>query len=144
MCFKIQECFQKKLCHVCTRIKILPLSLKFSISIKIWKKKDRPSCSLPFNVLTLTTCSIKNFFPRHWLYVTKISLLKSWSSATDVNHTFAWHNFFWKHSWILQNFRRERTVFHFNFKENENLRRFFSIFEVRGGNLKKKSGKRGR
>jgi hypothetical protein len=27
--------------------------------------KDRPSCSLPFNVLTLTTCSIKNFFPRH-------------------------------------------------------------------------------
>jgi hypothetical protein len=40
--------------------------------------KDRPSCSLPFNVMTLTTCSIKNFFPRHWLlaYVTKISLLK--------------------------------------------------------------------
>ena len=53
--------------------------------------KDRPSCSLPFNVLTLTTCSIKNFFPRHWLlaYVTKISFLKSWSCATDVNHTFA-------------------------------------------------------
>jgi hypothetical protein len=51
--------------------------------------KDRPSCSLPFNVLTLTTCSVKNCFPCHWLlaYVTKISLLKSWSSATDVNHT---------------------------------------------------------
>jgi Mn2+/Fe2+ NRAMP family transporter len=36
-------------------------------------------------------CSIKNCFPRHWLlaYVTKISFLKRWSSATDVNHTFA-------------------------------------------------------
>jgi hypothetical protein len=25
------------------------------------------------------------------------------------------HNFFWKNSWFLQNFRRERTVFHFIF-----------------------------
>jgi hypothetical protein len=53
--------------------------------------KHRQSCSLPFNVLTLNMCSNKNCFPRHWLleYVTKISFLKRWSSATDVIHTFA-------------------------------------------------------
>ena len=35
---------------------------------------------------------------------------------------------------FYKNFRRERMVFHFIFKENGNLRRFFSILEVRGGN----------
>jgi DNA modification methylase len=37
---------------------------------------------------------------------------------------------------IFKNFRREQTVFHFIFlKKMENLKRFFSIFEVRGGNF---------
>ena len=40
---------------------------------KLFKRSNKAN-------LFITTCSIKNFFPRHWLlaYVTKISLLKSW------------------------------------------------------------------
>jgi hypothetical protein len=40
-----------------------------------------------------------------------------------------WHNFFWKNSWFLQNFRRERTVFHFYFfKENGKSEAVFQHF----------------
>jgi hypothetical protein len=38
------------------------------------------------------------------------------------------HNFFWKKSWFLQNFRRERTVFHFIFKENGKSEAVFQHF----------------
>jgi hypothetical protein len=37
---------------------------------------------------------------------------------------------------FFKSFRREQTVFHFIFlKKMENLKRFFRIFEVRGGNF---------
>ena len=53
-----------------------------------------------------------------------------------MRHT-QWHNFFWKHSWFLQNLEESEQFFILFLKKMENLRRFFSIFEVRGGNLKK-------
>ena len=37
-------------------------------------------------------------------------------------------NFFWKNSWFLQNFRRERTVFHFILKENGKSEAVFQHF----------------
>ena len=39
-----------------------------------------------------------------------------------------WHNFFWKNSWFLQNFKRERTVFHFIFNENGKSEAVFQHF----------------
>ena len=51
-----------------------------------------------------------------------------------MRHT-QWHNFFWKHSWFLQNLEESEQFFILFLKKMENLRRFFSIFEVRGGNL---------
>ena len=37
-------------------------------------------------------------------------------------------NFFWKNSWFFTNFRRERTVFHFIFKENGKSEAVFQHF----------------
>jgi hypothetical protein len=48
--------------------------------------------------------------------------VKFWCGA----HT--WRNFFWKNSWFLQNFRRERTVFHLIFKENGKSEAVFQHF----------------
>ena len=39
-----------------------------------------------------------------------------------------WHNFFWKLFWFLQNFRRERTFFHFIFLINGKSEAVFQHF----------------
>jgi hypothetical protein len=49
-----------------------------------------------------------------------------------------WHNFFWQNSWFLQNFRRERTVFHFIFKENGKSEAVFQHFWSARRQFKKK------
>ena len=49
-----------------------------------------------------------------------------------------WHNLFWQNSWFLQNFRRERTVFHFIFKENGKSEAVFQHFWSARQQFKKK------
>ena len=52
-------------------------------------------------------------------------LLKLKILEATVKFAHTWHNFFGKNSGFLQNFRRERTVFHFIFKENRNSEAVF-------------------
>jgi hypothetical protein len=93
--------------------------------------------------LTLTTCSIKNFFPRHWLlaYVTKISRLKCERRQShicfrligyDTKQKCMRHTHDTTFSENILDFYKileESEQFFLLFlKKMENLRRFFSIF----------------
>ena len=63
---------------------------------------------------------------KHFIFfLLKLKILEA-KVKFDAAHT--WHNFFWKKSWFLQNFRRERTVLILFLKKMENLRWFFHIY----------------